>query len=164
VTRPRAAGRFRRSPGEWSGDTLEGNVTGVPLMLRLASLIALSALALAVPATSPAYASGRARSCRPPDTSTFFGIDRGKRIVLRGDAYACRDARRFARSFARSCGDRRRTSGDCSGTYRAPRGQAQCTEQIVGPPGSGGYARERCRIEIRGGRVVGITFYAAFGL
>lgn len=133
-------------------------------MLRAALLLALSALVVAVPATSSANANGRPRSCRPPDTSTFFGVDRGKRIVLRGDAYACRDARRFARSFARSCGERRRTSGDCSGTYGAPRGQAQCTELIVGPPGSGGYAQERCRIEIRGGGAVGITFYAAFGL
>jgi hypothetical protein len=160
--RPR--GRRRRDSKRPAPTRPESILRDMLSSARAALPLLMLVLVWAASEASAADARAGMRSCRPPNTSTVFGIDRSKRLVVRSGPYSCRDARRFTRLFARSCGERRRRSGDCTGAYGAPRGRAQCTEQIVGPPGSGGYARERCRIEIRDGGAVAITFYAAFGL
>jgi hypothetical protein len=109
-------------------------------------------------------ADAETRQCSAPDTSTFFGIDPVKPVIVNGAAYSCLNARRFTRAFAATCGNRRRATGDCSGSYTAPRGRAACRERIVGDPGSGGYALERCTITKQSGDMVRLRFYGAFGI
>jgi hypothetical protein len=125
-------------------------------MIRLLPLGLALLLMLAIPA------GAQASRCAAPSTSPI-GIDVNNGIRVSGAPMSCNTVRQFARTFARVCNGRRQRTGDCSGRLNTAAGIGYCRETITGPPGSGGYSRERCSIiNTDTARATTLVFYAGF--